>query len=117
MEPLTHFTGKNSYISYSYQLCDAPTGCAIDMSDEPVRGERLQIMLTSTELDALNDFRFKYRMPSRAAAIRELLKLGLAAHAHEAATRAKSRDFGVLDTERDPPSARDAPRGSSVDEE
>ena len=41
------------------------------------RGERLQIMLTQKELDALDTWRFAARMPSRAAAIRELLKRGL----------------------------------------
>ena len=43
------------------------------------RGERLQIMLTDEELVALDDWRFDKRMPRRAAAIRELLKRGLAA--------------------------------------
>jgi hypothetical protein len=43
------------------------------------RGGRLQIMLDPEELDAVDDFRFKKRMPSRAAAVRELLKRGLAA--------------------------------------
>ena len=60
------------------------------------RGERLQIMLSGDELTVLDDFRFKKRMPSRAAAIRELLKRGLAAEGWEsAAFGAKSEDFGV----------------------
>lgn len=49
------------------------------------RGERLQIMLSGDELTVLDDFRFKKRMPSRASAIRELLKRGLAAEGFEAA--------------------------------
>ena len=49
-----------------------------------LRAERLQIMLSPEELTALDDFRFKRRMPSRAAAVRELLKRGLAALLHEA---------------------------------
>ena len=48
------------------------------MADEG-RGERLQIMLTGDELAALDDWRFDRRMPTRAAAVRELLKRGLAA--------------------------------------
>jgi hypothetical protein len=61
------------------------------------RGERLQIMLMHEELSALDDFRFKQRMPSRAAAVRELLRRGLAAEGHLAATAgAKSGDFGVI---------------------
>jgi hypothetical protein len=42
-----------------------------------MRGERLQVMLSPEELTAIDDFRFKHRMPTRAAAVRELLKLGL----------------------------------------
>jgi len=44
-----------------------------------MREERLQIMLSPEELALLDDFRFKHRMPSRAAAVRELLQIGLAA--------------------------------------
>ena len=49
------------------------------------RGERLQIMLTQEELDALDSWRFQRRMPSRAAAVRELLKRGLAAEGFDTA--------------------------------
>ena len=42
-----------------------------------VRDERLQIMLSPGELALVDDFRFKHRMPTRAAAVRELLRLGL----------------------------------------
>jgi hypothetical protein len=63
---------------------------------ERQRGERLQIMLDGPELAAVDDFRFKKRMPSRAAAVRELLKRGLAAEGFlTAAAGAKSSDFGV----------------------
>ena len=46
---------------------------------ESGRLERLQVMLTAEELAALDDWRFTKRMPSRAAAIRELLRRGLTA--------------------------------------
>ena len=60
------------------------------------RGERLQIMLSGEELTVLDDFRFRNRMPSRAAAIRELLKRGLAAEGFEASSfGTKSEEFGV----------------------
>lgn len=60
------------------------------------RGERLQIMLTPEELAALDNWRFSARMPSRAAAVRELLKRGLAAEGFAAAQAGqKSEDFGV----------------------
>lgn len=63
------------------------------------RGERLQIMLTEDELRAIDDWRFKLRMPSRASAVRELLKRGLAAEGFLAAGRSKSKDFGVITEE------------------
>jgi hypothetical protein len=60
------------------------------------RGERLQIMLTGEELQALDNWRFSKRMPSRAAAVRELLKRGLAAEGFAMADNgSKSQDFGV----------------------
>ncbi|WP_119300878.1 hypothetical protein [Dongia deserti] len=61
------------------------------------RGERLQIMLTGEELKVVDDWRFQARMPSRAAAVRELLKRGLAAEGFHAADGAtKSKDFSVV---------------------
>jgi hypothetical protein len=42
------------------------------------REERLQIMLSPEELRAVDNFRFEHRMPSRAAAVRELLRYGIA---------------------------------------
>jgi hypothetical protein len=60
------------------------------------RGERLQIMLTTAELKLVDNWRFKKRMPSRASAIRELLKRGLVAEGFdEADDGAKSKDFGL----------------------
>jgi len=60
------------------------------------RGERLQIMLTKEEIEALDNWRFQKRMPSRAAAIRELLKRGLAAEGFDQAeSGSRSRDYGV----------------------
>ena len=61
------------------------------------RGDRLQIMLNSEELAALENWRFEKRMPSRAAAIRELLRRGLAAKGFlTAEPGTKSQDFGLL---------------------
>ena len=60
------------------------------------RGERLQIMLTGEELEALDNWRFAKRMPSRAAAVRELLKRGLTAEGFPMVEDgSKSGDFGV----------------------
>ena len=61
------------------------------------RGERLQIMLTPRELEAIDGWRFSRHMPSRAAAVRELLKRGLAAEGFLIAdTARKSSDFGII---------------------
>jgi hypothetical protein len=61
------------------------------------RGERLQIMLSPEELTAVDDFRFKHRMPSRAAAVRELFRLGLASTGFaQMSDGMKSSDFSVL---------------------
>ena len=66
------------------------------MSAGRQRGERLQIMLADEELAALDDFRFKNRMPSRASAIREILRRGLGVGGGSAKAGSKSSDFGVL---------------------
>jgi len=61
------------------------------------RGERLQIMLTPAELRIVDTWRFAKRMPSRAAAIRELLKRGIAAEGFaEVEDGQRSKDFSVL---------------------
>jgi len=62
------------------------------------RGERLQIMLTDEELAALDNWRFEKRMPSRAAAVRELLKRGRTAEGFAIADGSKSKEFGVVET-------------------
>ncbi|HWA18526.1 MAG TPA: hypothetical protein VG757_05975 [Devosia sp.] len=65
--------------------------------NELQRGERLQLMLEADELKALDDFRYANRMPSRAAAVRELLRRGLASTGFSSAlTGARSDEFGVL---------------------
>ena len=62
-----------------------------------LRAERLQMMLSPEELIILDDFRFKRRMPSRAAAVRELLKRGLTAEGFGTATYgSKSSEYGVV---------------------
>ena len=64
-----------------------------------MREQRLQIMLTEEELKAIDDWRFTARMPTRAAAVRELLKRGLAAEGFLTAGMGnKSQDFGVLES-------------------
>jgi hypothetical protein len=70
------------------------------MAPKLERGERLQIMLSPDELIAIDDFRFKNRMPSRAAAVRDILRLGLESlDFKSAAAGTKSEDIGVLKAE------------------
>ncbi|HKO07671.1 MAG TPA: hypothetical protein VJ487_08140 [Alphaproteobacteria bacterium] len=60
------------------------------------REERLQLMLDREELHAIEDWRFRMRMPSRSAAVRELIRRGLLVEADQVETLGKhSRDFGI----------------------
>ncbi|MFW8636847.1 hypothetical protein [Cribrihabitans pelagius] len=65
------------------------------------RMERLQIMVSEEELRALDDFRFAARMPSRASAVRELLRRGLSAEGYfaQADGGEASGSFGILRSE------------------
>ena len=69
-------------------------------AESALREERLQIMLDADELRAVDTFRFEHRMPSRAAAVRELFRLGLSVAETGARSvageGAKSSDYGVL---------------------
>jgi len=63
----------------------------------PKRTEKLQLMLDVDELQAIDDWRFANRMPSRAAAIRELLRRGLIAGGFdEPRSDAASGEFRVV---------------------
>ncbi|GAU85490.1 hypothetical protein [Bosea sp. BIWAKO-01] len=59
------------------------------------RGERLQVMLDEDELTVIDDFRFSNRMPTRAAAVRELLRRGLEAVGYTLVPGVKSSSYGV----------------------
>ena len=64
------------------------------------RAERLQIMLKPAELKLVDNWRFLKRMPSRASAVRELLKRGLVAEGFEVAEDGShSKDFGLTTAE------------------
>ena len=73
-----------------------------------MRGERLQVMLSPEELAAVDDFRFRHRMPTRAAAVRELLKFGLSAVGVNAGAGVRSSDYGVFS--RGPDSHQGSPK-------
>jgi hypothetical protein len=64
------------------------------------RAERLQIMLKPAELKLVDNWRFLKRMPSRASAVRELLKRGLVAEGFAVAEDGShSKDFGLSTAE------------------
>src|SRR5437764_1467763 len=61
---------------------------------------RLQVMLSADELTALDNFRFEKRMPSLAAAIREILRRGLSVNGFDLAGKGlRSSEFGVLEND------------------
>lgn len=69
-----------------------------------MREQRLQIMLGEDELQAIDDWRFARRMPTRASAVRELLRRGLLAEGFaQARAGDKSENFGVIPAESDRP--------------
>ena len=51
------------------------------------RTERLEVFVSDEELAAIDEFRFENRMPNRTAAVRELLRRGLATAEKERAPR------------------------------
>jgi hypothetical protein len=60
---------------------------------------RLQIMLDNAELEAIETWRFQTRMPSRAAAVRELMRRGLAAEGFKVANIGGPSDsYGVINS-------------------
>jgi hypothetical protein len=61
-----------------------------------IRAVRLQVMLSPEESAAVDDFRFRHRMPTRAAAVRELLRFGLAAIGVDGGRGVKSSEYGVF---------------------
>ncbi len=64
----------------------------------PKRTEKLQLMLGPDELQAIDDWRFENRLPSRAAAIRELIRRGLVTDEFaDPPEDAASGDFRVVD--------------------
>ncbi len=64
----------------------------------PKRTEKLQLMLDDLEMEAIDDWRFRHRMPSRAAAIRELIRRGLEAREFdEPETDKTSTEFRVVE--------------------
>ena len=71
------------------------------------RAVRLQIMLQGEEFAAIEEWRFTKRMPSRASAIRELLRRGLVAEGFTLAEAGRpSSSFGVTEADGSATSSR-----------
>ena len=68
---------------------------------ETSKSERFQIILTRDELAALDDWRYANRMPTRAAAIRELLRRGMEVRVDYTGTMTirRSRDVRLVQTQ------------------
>ncbi len=65
------------------------------------RTERLQLLLDEEELATLDDWRFEMRMPTRAAAVRQLIRMGLQLDMskediHD--TSVQSGDMGIVES-------------------
>jgi hypothetical protein len=58
------------------------------------RTERVQVILPADELAAIEEFRFQARMPSRSAAVRELLRRGMARASRAGGARLTPRSRG-----------------------
>lgn len=66
------------------------------MNDNSQRIAPLQFMLSADELAALDAWRCTRHMQSRAAAMRELLRLGLAQAGHDVASDQEKSSISVL---------------------
>lgn len=58
------------------------------------RTEKIQLMLNDQEIKTIDDWRFEHRLPSRAAAIRELISRGL--HTNEFSEPPEGKASGVF---------------------
>lgn len=71
---------------------------SVEEGAEPLRTERIQVQLTKEELGLLDEWRFRNSIPSRAAAIRDLIRIGLAEPGvRDGTLRRKSTDFGLTE--------------------
>lgn len=68
------------------------------MASAKTREGRLAVSLNDEEIEAIDNWRFEHRLPSRAAAIRELVGRGLASTGPESDSGKiiASRDIGVI---------------------
>src|SRR4029079_8304230 len=93
LTPISHMANYTSIEVLTHSTHERWRHTMVDLE----RPERLQIMLSAEELRALENWRFERRMPSRAAAVRELLRRGLSSDGFLTDEHGvKSQEFGVL---------------------
>ena len=67
------------------------------MAPAKTREGRLTVSLNNEEIEAIENWRFEHRLPSRAAAVRELIGRGITSQAPEDTPgKVASRDIGVV---------------------
>lgn len=99
---MNYVIGSKNSLDVKYALCiiyvQSKERAEVSKSKGPVkRSERIQIQLTEDELQSLDSWRFENHIPSRAAAIRELMRVGLSSKEprHRPEERRKSSDYGL----------------------
>lgn len=73
---------------------------SISKTHPPKRTEKLQLMLDDHELGTVDDWWFRNRMPTRAAAIREFIRRGLEVRDEELGETGEERassEFRIVD--------------------
>jgi hypothetical protein len=91
-EALTMETAGTEPSAVTLIEIDAPMRrCMTDL-----RRLRISVMLSNAEWSVIENFRLTHRLPTRAAAVRELLKFGLASSMPPSATGVKSSLYSVI---------------------
>jgi len=68
------------------------------MSNTSKRTEKIQVLLAPEEVEQIDEWMFNNRIPSRAAAIRELVGRSIGTETVATEGRVRSREIGVLDS-------------------
>ena len=72
------FALAKSWLKLAQEITSTAQAQTVRAPMPPDRTERLSVFLPSDELAAIDDFKLRNRIPTRAAAARELLRRGLA---------------------------------------
>jgi hypothetical protein len=83
-------TRKESLYSDGVDICVKPA-YIVNMKSYEQKTERVIVPMEQSLVKLIEDYRFKHRVPSRAEAIRDLLRAGLAAAGRHAEAHASER--------------------------